>query len=321
MRRVAGLTVALVMMRTVALAEPPPGEGGRPAGPPRVRIPEGVRALRNLEYARVGEKSLLLDLYLPEKASGPLPVIMWVHGGGWRGGSKERCPAIPMTEHGYAVASINYRLSQEATFPAQIHDCKAAVRWLRANAKKYGLDPKRIGAWGASAGGHLVAMLGTAGDVKDLEGQEGNLKYSSRVQAVCDFFGPADLAKMAGKRERMPPEAPYAPESLLIGGPLLENLDKAARASPVTYVSRDDPPFLIAHGDQDNLVPLEQSQVLYDALKRAGVEATLHIVQGGGHGFRSPEAYAKVLEFFNRHLKPGAGRADGSAGARRGGEK
>ena len=305
MRRVAGFVMALVMMTTVALAEPPPGEGGRPAGPPRVRMPEGVRALRNLEYARVGEKSLLLDLYLPEKASGPLPVIMWVHGGGWRGGSKERCPAIPVTEHGYAVASINYRLSHEATFPAQIHDCKAAVRWLRANAEKYGLDPKRIGAWGASAGGHLVAMLGTAGDVKDLEGQEGNLKYSSRVQAVCDFFGPADLAKMAGKRERMPAEAPYAPESLLIGGPLLENLDKAARASPVTYVSKDDPPFLIAHGDQDNLVPLEQSQVLYDALKGAGVEATLHIVQGGGHGFRSPEVYDKVLAFFEEHLKTG----------------
>src|SRR3972149_1699577 len=116
MRRVISFTIAAVMMTTVALAEPPPGEGGRLAGPPRVRIPEGVKTLRNLEYARVGEKSLLLDLYLPEKASGPLPVIMWVHGGGWRGGSKERCPAIPMTEHGYAVASINYRLSQEATF-------------------------------------------------------------------------------------------------------------------------------------------------------------------------------------------------------------
>ena len=147
-------------------------------------------AQRDLVYARAGAKDLLLDLYLPEGAPRPLPLVVWIHGGGWRNGAKEQTPARRLVERGYAVASINYRLSGEAIFPAQIHDCKAAVRWLRANAAKYGLDAGRVAAWGSSAGGHLVALLGTSGGIMELEGGLGNADQSSRVQAVVDFFGP-----------------------------------------------------------------------------------------------------------------------------------
>ena len=157
-----------------------------PAAAPRA--PNSVRLERDIEYARVGEKKLLLDLYQPEKATGPLPVIVWVHGGGWQGGSKDGClPAqLGFPQRGYAVASVDYRLSSDASFPAQIEDCKAAVRWLRANAKKYNLDSDRFGAWGSSAGGHLVNLLGVTSGTRDFDGR-GNLSFSSRVQAVCSY--------------------------------------------------------------------------------------------------------------------------------------
>jgi acetyl esterase/lipase len=148
----------------------------------------GVRALRNVEYARVdGNRPLYLDLYLPEKPAAPTPLVVWIHGGGWVGGSKNNCPPLSMVSKGFAAASVEYRFADVAPFPAQIHDCKGAIRFLRANAAKYNLDPNRIGAWGASAGGHLVALLGTGVAVKELDGNVGgNLEYSSRVQAVCD---------------------------------------------------------------------------------------------------------------------------------------
>jgi hypothetical protein len=154
----------------------------------------GVKSHRDLVYVEGGHERHKLDLYLPEKADGPLPLIIWVHGGGWQNGSKDGCPPLRggYIERGYAVASINYRLSGHAVFPAQIEDCKAAIRWLRAHAKEYGLDAKRFGVWGSSAGGHLVALLGTSGDVKEFD-VGANLDQSSRVQAVCDYYGPTDF--------------------------------------------------------------------------------------------------------------------------------
>ena len=148
---------------------------------------------RDLVYKTVNGAVLTLDLYCPEKFSGAVPVIIYIHGGGWRSGRKERCPAVALVQDGYAVASIDYRLTSTAPFPAQIEDCKAAVRWLRANAAKYNLDADRIGVWGMSAGGHLAALLGTSGGVPELEGSGDNMQYSSQVQAVCDVAGPADL--------------------------------------------------------------------------------------------------------------------------------
>jgi acetyl esterase/lipase len=270
------------------------------------RLPAGVEALRDLEYSRPDDRPLMLDLYVPEEGPRPRPVVLWVHGGAWRSGSKERCPALWLTRHGYAVASINYRLSGVAQFPAQIHDVKTAIRWLRAQAQKYELDPERVGAWGSSAGGHLVALLGTSDGVEKLEGKGGHADQSSRVQAVCDFFGPTDFLQMDA---HSPPGSPIthdassSPESLLIGGPIREHPDEVARANPITWVDRDDPPFLILHGDRDPLVPLHQSQLLHAALAQAGVDVTLHVVEGAGHGFGGPDIERRVLEFFDRHLQ------------------
>jgi acetyl esterase/lipase len=270
----------------------------------------GVKVLRDLEYIPGGHERNKLDLYLPEKAARRglfgrkrLPLIIWVHGGAWLGGDKRGCPAVRFVRDGYAVASINYRLSQHAIFPAQIKDCKAAVRFLRANADKYGLDEKRFGAWGASAGGHLVALLGTTGDVNEFDKGE-NLKFSSRVQAVCDYFGPTDFLRIADFPSSMNHTAVDSPESKLIGGAILENKEACRQANPITYVTKDDPPFLLVHGDTDPLVPHNQSELLYEALQKAGVEAKLYIVKGGGHGgFKDPAIEKMVEEFFDKRLK------------------
>jgi acetyl esterase/lipase len=268
----------------------------------RPNLPDGSKAHRDLEYVRGGHERQRLDLYLPEKADRPLPVIVWVHGGAWLAGSKEGGgPALSFVRRGYAVASINYRLSQHARFPAQIEDCKAAIRWLRANAKTYKLDPAHIGVWGASAGGHLVALLGTAGGVKEWEARAGNAGQSSRVQAVVDWFGPTDFTKMGGSHDRAD-----SPEAKLIGGAVQDNKERAAKANPITYVGKDAAPFLILHGDQDKTVPYSQSELLAEALQRAGVEVTLKKIEGTGHGgpaFNSPENRKLIEQFFDRHLK------------------
>ena len=168
---------------------------------PAAAQPQGVQVLRNLPYVANGHERNRLDIYLPEKPTGRLPLVVWIHGGGWEAGSKEDCPAVPLIAKGYAVASINYRFSQHALFPAQVEDCKAAIRWLRANAAKYHLDPDHIGVWGESAGGHLVAMLGTTGGIKEFD-KGGNLDQSSRVQCVVDFFGPAEMLTMGGLADK-----------------------------------------------------------------------------------------------------------------------
>lgn len=274
-------------------------------------IPPDATVHRDLAYAKVGEVTLRLDLVLPADAPAPAPLVIWVHGGGWSGGNKNSVPPNDLVQHGFAVASVQYRLSGQAIFPAAILDVKSAVRWLRANAKKYNLDPKRFGAWGSSAGGHLVALLGTSGGEKDFEAGE-NLKESSRVQAVCDFFGPTDFTKMNEQAKNVPGgskidhDSEKAPEARFLGGAVPKNKDKAAKANPITYVSKDDPPFLLMHGDRDGLVPLGQSELLAAALKKAGVEVELVVHKGAGHGgaaFTSAESRKKVRGFFERHLK------------------
>ncbi len=266
------------------------------------------QTLRDLEYARAGNKRLLLDLYLPEGA-GPFPVIVWVHGGAWLSGDKEDTPAIREVSRGYAVASINYRLSFEAQFPAQLEDCKAAVRWLRANAESYKLDPNRLGAWGSSAGGHLVALLGASGGVSDLEGNLGNPDFSSRVQAVVDWYGPTDLLKMNEQKlacDLVNHDAAFSPESLLIGCAIQTCADKTRRANPITYITPDDPPFLIVHGTNDCLVSPQQSQIFHNALTAASLPSTLFYIQGAGHGgsaFDRPEIQTLVDNFFDSQLQ------------------
>lgn len=285
------------------------GTTGDPQAPPqaasaRVQALPGIQTERDIAYVPGGHERQKLDLYHAEdaKPTDRRPLIVWIHGGAWKGGSKDGCPAVRFVRRGYIVASVNYRLSQHAVFPAQIQDCKAAIRFLRAHAGKYGIDPERIGAWGASAGGHLVALLGTTGDVEDFD-TEPNRHVSSRVQAVCDFFGPTDLTQMSAFPSQMDHDAADAPEARLIGGPVQENKEACRRANPITYVSREDPPFLICHGDKDPLVPHNQSELLDKALREKGVSVTLHTVKGGGHGWRDPQVDRLVQEFFDRHPK------------------
>jgi acetyl esterase/lipase len=266
-----------------------------------------AQAQKNITYAEISSGPQLLDLYHPANAKGPAPLIIWIHGGGWKNGSKENCLPIRMgfTERGYAVASINYRLTGEASFPAQIEDCKSAVRWLRVHAKEYGLDADHFGAWGSSAGGHLVALLGTSGDVADFSTGE-NPDVSSRVQAVCDYYGPSDFMTMGTVPGFEMHARADSPESALLGASAAEKPETAKVASPVSYATPDDPPFLIVHGDSDRTVPPDQSRRMDAALRKAGVETELIFLLGAGHGgpaFSTPEMAKKVACFFDSHLK------------------
>jgi acetyl esterase/lipase len=265
------------------------------------------QAQKNITYAETANGPQMLDIYLPVNAGKPVPLIIWIHGGGWKNGSKENCLPIRLgfTERGYAVASLNYRLTGRAAFPAQIEDCKAAVRWLRAHAKEYGLDAGHFGVWGSSAGGHLVALLGTSGDIPAFDTGE-NLTVSSRVQAVCDYYGPSDFMTMGTVPGFEMHARPNSPESALLGGPAAEKPEAAKAASPVTYATPDDPPFLIVHGDSDRTVQPDQSRRMDAALRKAGVETELIFIPGAGHGgpaFASPEMANKVAAFFDSHLK------------------
>lgn len=273
----------------------------------RPKLPDGVTTAKDVAYGT--HERHKLDVYTP-KGDGPFPLVVWVHGGGWQNGSKAGGgPAIKLLEHGYAVAAVNYRLSSHAVFPAQIEDCKAALRHLRANAKTYKIDPDHIGVWGSSAGGHLVALLGTSGDVKELEGDGKDEKAGSRVQCVVDWFGPTDLTKMAEQSTVKGPidhDAKDSPEGKLIGGPVQQNKEKAAKANPLTYVTKDDPPFLIFHGDADPLVPLGQSEILAEALKKEKVDVELVVLKGAKHGgaeFNTADNFKKTVAFLDKHLK------------------
>jgi acetyl esterase/lipase len=278
-----------------------------------------TRIERDIVYARVNGRELSLDLYLPEKKSSKdelLPVIVWIHGGGWKGGGKgSGGRAKGMVERQYVLVDVEYRLSGEAIFPAQVQDCKAAIRWIRANADKYGLDPDRIGAMGSSAGGHLVTFLGTSADTNEFD-TDSNAGYSSGVQAVCDLWGPTDILQMDAHNPegaRWIHDSPESPESRLVGGPIQEEPFRslAVKVNPIKYIAKgcDIPPFLIIHGDSDMSVPPHQSKLLYEALKKAGVDVTLRLVKDGGHGLKGgdmsdDELVNLAAEFFDKHLKP-----------------
>jgi acetyl esterase/lipase len=264
----------------------------------------------DIPYADTDNPRQRLNLLLPKtpKNDRPIPVIAYIHGGAWLGGDRAGGHgrlAGYVASGEYAGVSIGYRLTREAIWPAQIHDCKAAIRWIRANAKKYNLDPDKIGVMGESAGGHLVAMLGTSGGVKDLEGDLGPHKdVSSRVQCVVDLFGPSDIPAMKDYPSNLDHDAASSPEGKLVGGRVSDKKDMAVAASPVTYVSADDPPFLILHGNKDMVVPYNQSERLSAALKKAKVECYFVTVDGGSHGgFRNPEVQKRERQFFDKHLR------------------
>lgn len=257
---------------------------------------------QDVTYCTMEGVELKMDVYYPSASQAPLPVTMYVHGGGWSSGDKaqgagtQEIPALQSA--GFLVVSVNYRLAPEHPFPAMLEDLKCAVRYLRAHAEEYNLDPNRIGVWGGSAGGHLVNLLGTTDESAGFDVGE-YLEYSSRVQAVVSMFGPTDLTVQF--------EGGYEGASRVFAG------FDAALASPVTYVSADDPPFLMLHGDSDKLIPIEQSQILLAALQAVGVPAELVTVTNSGHSFKpvdgktiSPsrkEITQKVVEFFEKILK------------------
>jgi acetyl esterase/lipase len=259
---------------------------------------------RDIEFANVDGHSLKLDLYLPAETR-QAPLVVWIHGGGWRGGSRSKCPINWLTNDGYAVASISYRLTDKAIFPAQVHDCKAAIRWLRANTGKYGYSTAKIAVSGSSAGGHLAALVGTSGGVKELEGTVGwNLDQPSRVDAVVDFYGATDFvlrSKTQPHRANKEGSVVY----LLLGGGADQKVELAQQASAAFHVTKDDPPFLVFHGDKDKTVLLDQSERITEVYSKAGLPITLHVLKGSGHGgneFYSGERRGLIRAFLVKYL-------------------
>ena len=270
---------------------------------PQPKLPALVEVLKDIEYAKPNGISLKLDLYRPKAAKEPLPVIVFVHGGGWKNGNKDRGRrGAWMVPHGFAIASINYRLTDKGQWPDQINDCYAAVRWVRENAKKYNLDDEHVGCWGTSAGGHLVALMGT----RTFAGKE---KTSSRVQAVMDWYGPSELLTMPPNNSgngRTEADIAQSNGAKLLGATVRDVPKLARDASALDNVSRGDAPFLIMHGTADKGVPLVQSEKLDAKLRAHGVESTLLALEGAGHGgpeFITPEAKKITLNFFTKHLK------------------
>lgn len=293
------------------------GSDPLPTVPPIVATVERTRL--DLRYASQSNAQRL-DLYLPATGAGPFPLVVWIHGGGFSGGTKtlaDGAAARRLVDRGFAVASLGYRLSGEARFPAAVLDLKAALRHLRANASDYRIAPDRIGAWGSSAGGHLAAFLGVTGGVAEFEDASlGNAKQSSRVQAVVDWYGPSSLLEMDADASAQGC-APYAgtghddassPEGRWLGGKPSSIPQVASRASPVTWVSVDDPPFIIQHGGRDCSVPTEQGRRLRDALLPVlGAQAVSWLeFPSDGHGgpsFGAAENLDVITSFFERWIR------------------
>jgi len=271
---------------------------------------EEVRITRDIEYARVGDTSLKLDLHVPVGAKSP-PVVVWVHGGAWRSGSKNNPSVLSLTEHGFAIASVDYRLSPVAPFPAQIHDIKAAIRYLRATAKQYAINTDKIAISGGSAGAHLAALVGVTNGLKALEGDVGpHRDQSSNVQAIVAFYGASNLTTILAQSTPHGLDVRKPALELLLGGQPDSKPDLARLASPVFHVDKNDPPLLWFHGDQDPQMPINQGHELMGAYKKQGLNATFETVYGGAHGgklFFTPEQMKQVGEFLDRNLRA-AGR-------------
>ena len=311
---VARATILVIAAGLPAFAQLPA------AGPDQhLSAPADIAAVTDIEYCTGGGKPLLMDLYRPRTnrpADNPglAPAVLWIHGGGWRNGSKaQNSVAILLAQNGFVAATLNYRLSGEAPFPAAIEDSKCAVRFLRSHAAQYGIDADRIGVGGGSAGGHLAMLVGYADKNAGLEGSGGWPDASSAVRAVVSYFGPADFSVGHTAFENGKGPAPLK----FLGGTLEEKPDVYRRASPVTYVTPNAPPLLMIHGDRDRTVPFDQSERMLAACKRAGVQAELVKVEGADHGFRpasdkpnsvsSEQIRALTVDFFKRYLTFGNG--------------
>lgn len=257
---------------------------------------------QGIEYANPDGQHLQLNLARPKEATGRLPAVLCIHGGGFRAGKREgwdkRCQQL--AERGFVAATVSYRLAPKYQFPAAVHDVKAAVRWLRANADKYQIDPERIGVVGDSAGGHLVQFLGVTGGVAEFEGEE-NAGPSSRVTCVVNYYGPSDFTKSYGKSVDAAEVLP-----LWLGGNDQQQHHRHVLASPLNWVTPQAAPTLLLHGTEDKYVAHEQAVWMHDRLKAADVEVTLLTLEGAGHGFQgdhAKRAEEAMFSFFARHLQ------------------
>jgi acetyl esterase/lipase len=272
-------------------------------------------AMTDLVFHTANDTDLLLDLYLPTSGrTDPTPVVVYIFGGAWRVGDRHQVlkqPWLCLTGHGLAVASITYRLSDQALFPAQIHDVKYALAWLRRHAPQYRLDPDRIAVLGPSAGGHLAALAGTTSATDGLL-PDGLTANDCRVRAVVDLFGPTDFLQMDSHSisSELDHDAPDSPESQLIGTAIQSRPDLVARANPITYVDGDEPPMLLIHGASDPLVPHHQSELLNGALRDGGSICDFMTVKGGhgGAAFETDEVVQRVVDFLDQHLTAAIGR-------------
>jgi acetyl esterase/lipase len=263
-----------------------------------------IEIARNLTYGMGADTELKLDLAMPKTGVGPFPAVVFLHGEGWRAGNRQQMSHFieGMARLEYVAITVEYRLVPTARFPAQVEDCKAAVRWLRANAKKYNVRSDRIGVVGFSAGGHLASMLGVTRKEDGLEGLGGNPEQSSRVQAVVSFFGPTDFSARNWPKDLE--EEVIAP---FLGGSFADKSDLYKRASPINYATVDSPPFLFFHGTDDKLVPIDQSRRFAQTLKKFGVPTQMIALEGEGHGFtdaNNQKAMQKMLDFLSERLKP-----------------
>ena len=294
------IVIAFTILLIVAIPFVTKGNDERGAGSVRI-VPD----LLYVDKAAGDPSKQSLDLYIPTRTSGPLPLIVFIHGGAWVEGDKKDNPGLAIAPLGFAVASINYRLSTDAIFPAQIYDCKAAIRYLRKNATKYGINPNKIGVWGTSAGGYLAALLATTSNTNKLDGNLGANEESSAVQAALDWCGPTDLltiSEQAGSKTKIDFETENGPVGRLLGGLQTEKKELAVEASPVTYVDKQDPPILIVHGDIDDLVPFAQSEEFQDKLLSVGASSKLICVRGGGHWLGTEREYRRAVDFFRATL-------------------
>lgn len=260
------------------------------------------QVVTEIEFARVGERSLKLDLYLPDSEVKNPPLIVYVHGGAWRAGSRDKVPVTALVDAGFAIASVDYRLSPEAVFPAQVHDIKAAIRFLRANADGHGYDASRIAIAGSSAGGHLAALVGVTNRHPALEGDVGeNGDQSSDVQAIVSFYGASNLTTILSQSTPHGLSVRVPALELLLGGAPEKKSSLAELASPVFQIDAEDPPLLLIHGDQDPQMPVNQSLELVGAYEKAGAPVRLEIVHGGAHGgegFYTADQLAEVAAFL-----------------------
>jgi acetyl esterase/lipase len=266
-------------------------------------VPDDVVFETDIEYANPDGQHLQLNLARPKKGDGPFPAILCIHGGGFRAGKREGYDAqcIRLAQHGYVALTVSYRLAPKYPFPAAVHDVKAALRWTRANAAKYHIDPDRIGVTGGSAGGHLAQFLGVTGDVREFEGDGGNPDQSSRVRCVVNVYGPSDFTRSYGKSVDAAEVLP-----LFLGGDLTTARQRHIRASPLYWVTPNAAPTLCIHGTEDKYVAHEQAVWLVERMKAAGVEAELLTLPGAGHGFRGQDtvtAEKALTAFFDKHLK------------------